>query len=111
MLIKRKKYLYVLKEGICIKAEVKQIKRRRAYRGGNYDTVIFWYLPVGSRQYYAGQLMAKPGKYRGGNLIEVFYLPNEPTKYAVPGKSYHKVFLLFLLLLIAFVVYACFKME
>lgn len=110
-LVKRKRYRKILTEGTVTTAEVKNVVRKRMHKGGNYDMVHFWYLPTGANQYQAGQLLAKAGKYRGGNTFEVYYLPQRPEKYAVPGSKGEGWWVFFMLLLVALVVYACIKID
>lgn len=109
--VKRKHYRKVLSEGTSTTAEVKHVIRRRMYKGTNNDKVVFWYLPNGANQYREGQLTTKPGKYRGGNTLEVYYLPGQPEKYALPGNKYETLTIVFLILFFAFVVFACFKID
>ncbi|HQW83458.1 MAG TPA: hypothetical protein PK987_03305 [Ferruginibacter sp.] len=109
--IKGTRYRKIIREGVKTIAEVKQVLRRRVYKGGNYDRVIFWYRPDGVRQYQVGEFISTAGKYRSGNNIDVYYLPQQPEKYAAPGSKYQIWILLFLLVLVAFVIYACIKID
>jgi hypothetical protein len=110
-LIKRKRYRRILAEGLSTTAEIKTVTRRKPTKGPEYDNVVFWYLPNGANQYQSGHLMTATGKHRSGDKIELFYLPQQPEKYAVPGSKYEGWVILVLLILIGFAVYACYKID
>lgn len=110
-LMKRKSYRRILSEGLSTDAEVKTVTRRKPSKGPEYDNVEFWYLPKGANQYQSGRLMTAAGKHRSGDKFDIFYLPDRPEKYAVPGSKHENWVILVLLVLIGFAVYACFKIN
>lgn len=111
ILIQRKGFRKIVKEGMQTTAEVKQVQRRTVFRGGTYDWIVFWYLPHGANQYRSGGFSSKPGKYKAGHKLQVYYLPQKPAKYYVPETKSVKWILLITLALIAFVIFACFKID
>ncbi|MBX2934280.1 MAG: hypothetical protein KF825_08540 [Ferruginibacter sp.] len=111
ILIQRKGFRKIVKEGIQTIAEVKQVQRRTVFRGGTFEWVVFWYLPQGANQYRSGGFSSKPGKYKLGDQLNIYYLPQKPTKYYVPETTSVKWILLITLALIAFVIFACFKID
>jgi hypothetical protein len=110
-LIRRKKYYHVIKNGTPISAQVTDVRTIHLSRGGTYDRVIFAYLPAGSNQYYSGQFAIKVGKYKRGDHLDIFYLPQEPQKNAVPGSKGDTAILIFMIAIFLFVLFACYKIN
>lgn len=110
-LAKRKSYRHVLRAGTKTTAQVTEARTVR-YRGnGTHDRVFFAYLPAGAGQYMQGDFITKIGKHRRGDLIEIYYLPRNPQKHAVPGSRGEGFMFLFVLLIFLFVLFACFKIH
>lgn len=110
-LVKRRNYYHILRQGTKTTAQVTEAKRVR-YRGNaTHDRVFFTYLPAGIAQYMQGDFITKIGKYRRGDLIDIYYLPQAPQKSAVPGSKREVGFFIFTLLIFLFVVFACFKIH
>ncbi|MCB0710481.1 MAG: hypothetical protein KDC15_13975 [Chitinophagaceae bacterium] len=110
-LIQRTGYQKIIKEGVQTTAEIKKVRTTRLFRGPTFDQVDFWYLPQGANQYRSGTFNAKPGKYKVGDKRDMYYLPHKPEKYYVPESKSAKWILLITLALIAFVIFACFKID
>ena len=110
--IKRTRYRKILREGIPATAKVTNVQTRRRHKGGTYDSVTFMYLPEGSGQYQSGAYPYRVGKYKTGDSIPLYYLPDRPSKYALVGTTrYEPWVILALVVFFAFTVYACFKIE
>ena len=110
-LVKRKRYYTILRQGTKTTAQVVEARRVR-YRGNpTHDTVFFNYLPAGSGQYMQGSFITKIGKHRRGDLLEIYYLPGNPKKHAVPGSRGELGMFIFMLLIFLFVIFACFKIH
>lgn len=110
-LLKRRSYRRILHTGASTTAEISHIKTQRYYKGGTYDRVLFIYLPAGAGQYVEGQFNTKMGKHKRGERLEIFYMPQQPQKYAVPGSKGEVFFLTFTILILLFVIFACFKID
>ncbi|NTS39906.1 hypothetical protein HRG84_03235 [Flavisolibacter sp. BT320] len=110
-LVKRKRYYHILREGAKTTAEVTEVRTIRYQKGATYDKVFFAYLPPGAGRYFPGEFITKIGKHRRGDRFEIHYLSRQPQKYAVPGSKSEVFMFLFVLLIFAFVVFACFKID
>lgn len=106
LLVKRRRLRRILKEGIQTTAEVKEVIRKRSHDGGNFDTVHFQYLPHGSGVQQPGVLITKAGKYSNGENFQISYLPHQPSKYVVHGSQHNRLWILGLVVFIAFIIYA-----
>ncbi|HOZ84772.1 MAG TPA: DUF3592 domain-containing protein [Niabella sp.] len=111
LLVKLKRYKDVLKKGQPITAQVTQVSTRGVYRGPTISSVAFAYIPAGATVYYTGYLQSKPGKYRSGDTIGIYYLPDKPRRYAVPGNKGHWPMLVLFVQLFLFVIYACYQLN
>ena len=110
-LIKRSSYRQILREGTKTTAQVTEVRTNRFHKGGSYDRVYFVYLPAGASQYHTGTHIYNVGTYKRGDLFEIFYLPANPVKYAIPGSKGEIAFLIFTILLFFFVIFVCFKIH
>lgn len=111
LLIQRKGYQKIVKEGVQTTAEVKHFRTTRLFRGPTFDQVVFWYLPQGANQYRSGRFSSRPGKYKVGDKLDIYYLPQKPAKYFVPESKPSNWIMLIFLVLLAFVIFACFKIN
>jgi hypothetical protein len=110
-LLKRRSYRHILHTGTKTTAEISHIRTQRYYKGGTYDRVLFIYLPAGAGRYVEGQFNSKVGKYKRGEQLDIFYLPQHPTKHAVPGSQGELFFLIFTIAILLFVLFACYKIN
>ncbi len=110
-LFKRKSYRSILQRGVTTTAAITHIKTGRYYKGGTYDRVLFAYLPFGAGQYLEGQYITKVGKHKRGEQFTIFYLPGQPQKHAVPGNTGEAFGFVFTILILLFVIFACFKIH
>ncbi len=111
VLLKRKRYIGILQQGIKTTAAVTEVSTKRYYKGGTYDRILFAYLPPGASQYVEGQINTKVGKHKAGENIEILYMPKQPQQYAIPGSTHHLFALGFAILILLFVIFACFKIR
>ncbi len=110
-LIKRKNYQAILRNGTAASAVVTDKRLIRFNRGITIERVSFAYLPKEAIQYFTGQLTTAVGKYKKGEQLVVFYLSENPKKCAVPGSKGEIVFLIFTILILLLVIFACFKIH
>ena len=110
-LLKRQRYYRILRQGTKTTAQVTEAKRIR-YRGNaTHDRVFFSYLPAGAGQYMQGDFITRIGKHRRGDLVDIYYLPGNPQKNAVPGSKGELGMFVFTVLIFLFVVFACYKIH
>ncbi|WP_132055783.1 DUF3592 domain-containing protein [Pseudocnuella soli] len=110
-LVKWKRYRKILREGSKTRAQISSIQTVRQTKGASYDRVCFIYQPTFATQYYAGQFSTKVGKHKRSDTFEVYYLPKEPQKHAVPGSKGELFMLVFTILLFLFVIYAAYQIH
>ena len=109
--IKRKRYYHILRNGIQAAAQITEVRPVRNRHGAIYDQVFYAYLPKFGNQYFSGLFTSKTGKYRRGDSIEVFYLPDNPKKNAMPGSKGEMGMLIFLVAVFLFILFACYKLN
>lgn len=111
LIVRLNKYNYVIKNGNSIQAQVTEVRSVNNSRGGAQDIIVFAYLPKNSPQYFYGSFTYKWGKYKTGDRLVIYYLPNNPRRYAVPGVKYHVPMIILFSLFFLFVIFACYKIH
>ena len=96
----------ILATGQTARARVHHISRGIK---GNYDVVNYSFLASNGRP-YEGNLTTKPRMHRVNNVIEVYYLPENPTQNTVRGTWNPNWFLAFVLLIAIAVLYMMYKL-
>ncbi len=108
-LVKRKRYRSILANGVRTEAQIMEVRNVSTYRGPNYDRVYFAYLPKDSASYFSGLHLTSFDEYKVGDKLEIYYLPDKPAKYAIPGSKGEKAMLIFLIAIFLFSVFAAYK--
>ena len=110
-LIKRQEYHRLLKSGTKTNARVTKITTHQRTRGvgSNYDSVVYAYQPANSNQQFYGLLISKIDKYKIGDVLELYYLPDKPQKKALAEVKYNIAGFIFVLCFFLAVLFACYK--
>ena len=103
---KKKKTDRILAIGQTAQARVHHISRGIK---GNYDIVNYTFLASNGRQYQGG-LTTKPRLHRLNNVVEVYYLAEDPTQNTVKGTMNPNWFLAFVTLIALAVLYMMYKL-
>jgi hypothetical protein len=108
ILYKRRLVKRILTTGALAKAEVYSIRlAHKSY----VDIVWYRFVPANTNQYVTGSLTTKIGMYKQGDLLDVYYLPDNPKRNTVEGAWKSAAFLWFGILLAAFVLFAAYKIN
>jgi hypothetical protein len=100
----------MLKEGIAVDAVIRQVVAQRFNRT-SMDMLTLEYPDAATGHIYPAKATTLPGKYRAGDTMPLWYLSNDPSKYALDnGKGYWGV-LIFCILLLAFTIFASIKIN
>jgi hypothetical protein len=115
VLYKKRRVDRIVKNGITAKARVYDIRSNGPL---NYDMQT----PMRKRLYYVhytyygpnmqqltGVMMVGENKYNKDDIIDVYYLPDNPRRSTVKGAWQSKGLIVFTALIAAFVVFAAFK--
>lgn len=74
------------------------------------DIVYYSFIDREGAQ-YAGSLNIKPGTYRVRDTVEIWYLPYNPRKNTVKGAWASPFFLIFVIVIALFVLFAAYKIN
>lgn len=108
-LVKRKNYRNIINNGNPINAIITETRLVRYSKGNILENIYYNYLPPGSNQYFQGMFAAAAGKYKKGTDLQVYYLPDQPQKNAVPGSKGEIFMLLFTIIIFLFVLFGSYK--
>ncbi|WP_290792151.1 DUF3592 domain-containing protein [Flavihumibacter sp. UBA7668] len=108
IIYKRRLVKRILTTGALAKAEVYSI--RLAHKS-SVDIVWYRFVPTNARVYCTGSLTTKIGRYKQGDLLDVYYLPENPKRNTVEGAWKSAGFLWFGILIAAFILFAVYKIN
>lgn len=108
ILYKRRLVKRILTTGALARAEVYSISTARK---SAVDFVGYRFVPANTNQYATGSLTTKIGMYKQGDLLDVYYLPDNPKRNTVDGAWKSAGFLWFGILIAAFVLFAAYKIN
>lgn len=98
------------KNGIQTQATVTGIYRVNSSKGSS-DSVTFQYQDT-SGQWHAGKITTVVGQYAMGDGISLKYSPGKPSLYVIKGMQQGQwVFLIFCLVMLAFMIFASYKLN
>jgi hypothetical protein len=108
-LVKRKSYRNIINKGNPINAVITETRLVRFNKGNTLENIYYVFLPPGSNQYFQGMFSAPVGKHKKGAELQVYYLPGQPQKNAVPGSKGEIIMLLFTIIIFLFMIFASYK--
>ncbi len=110
--IRRKRYRFILENGIPTVAKVIQVRTVHR-KSGAHDQVGYQFLPTGANRYESGVYIFKIGRYKVGDTFPVRYIAESPQKHAIEGSSqtYEAVLLAILIALFLFVIFVCYQLN
>ncbi|WP_336514756.1 DUF3592 domain-containing protein [Pollutibacter soli] len=73
------------------------------------EIVYYTYVDSRTGKQYSGHLTGKHGLYKNGETLQVFFLPENPSRSTVKGAWASVVFLIFGIVLALFVLFAVYK--
>lgn len=108
ILYKRRLVKRILTTGALAKAEVYAV--RLAHKS-SVDIVWYRFVPTNATVYFTGSLTTKIGTYKQGDLLDIYYLPDNPKRNTVDGAWKSAGFLWFGILIAAFILFAAYKIN
>lgn len=107
LLYKRRRVKRIIENGVMVKATVYLVST--TYRVGSDFVAYSFYDPLTGRQ-YSGRMNTKIGLYKKGDLIEVYYLPQNPKRNTVKGAWQSNLLLAFAAAIVVFVCWAMYQL-
>jgi hypothetical protein len=107
VLLRRRRARNLLEHGRAAKATVQHTYYSRR---SHTDIVHYFFTDSSTGRQYAGSLMIKHGVYKAGDLIDIYYDPDNPKKNTVPGGWSSKALIWFTLAIGLFVSFAAYKL-
>jgi hypothetical protein len=101
----------IKKNGTWTDAIVTHINTIRTPKGGSVDILTLEYKDRATSRPYNGKATVTTGKYRIGDRMQLAYLPDKPSKYAIDTKGGYWFILVFCIILFAFVLFAIWKID
>ena len=101
----------IKKNGIHTNGVISHISTIHTGRGGTVDILTITYTDRATGKPYNGRATVVHGKYKTGDRMEVAYLPEKPSKYAIDTKKGYWFILIFCIILFAFVIFAVYKLD
>ena len=98
----------ILTTGLPVTATVYEVIGPSGKR--HTDIVYYSFIDREGRQ-FTGVLHIKPGVYRVRDVLEVWYLPGNPRRNTVKGAWGSSFFLIFVLIIALFVLFAAYKIN
>lgn len=98
----------MLTGGIATPARVYKITR--TYKP-SIDLVYYAYVDPRSGKQYSGHLTTKPGLYQNGDILEIYFLPDNPSRSTIKGAWASMAFVVFGIALALFVLFAVYKIK
>ena len=101
----------IKKKGVYTNGVITHIRTIRTGRGGAMDILTLEYKDRATNRPYNGRAIVTPQKYKVGNTMQVVYLPDKPSKYAIDTKKAYWAVLIFSIILFLFVLFAVYKID
>lgn len=98
----------ILTTGLPVKATVYKII---GPSGKRYTDIVYYSFIDREGRQFAGTLTIKPGVYRVNDTLEIWYLPSNPRKNTVKGAWGSPFFLIFVIVIALFVLFAAYKIN
>ena len=106
-----RKAAYIKKNGIPTESVVTNIRKMYGRAGVSVDILTFEYRDKGSGKPYYGSASIATGKYKIGDTMQVTYLPEKPSRYAIDTKGGYTGILIFCIILFLFAIFAVYKLN
>lgn len=101
----------VKKNGVHTNGVVINIRAIRMVRGGSMDILTIEYKDRATGQPYNAKATVTPFKYKLGDTMDIVYLPDEPSKYAMDTKGGYTGLLIFCIIIFLFILFAIYKID
>lgn len=108
VLYKKRQVKKILNTGLPVTATVYHILPPVGKR--TVDIVYYSFLDRKGKQ-YTGALNIAPGTYRLRDTLQIWYLPDNPNKNTVKGAWASPFFLIFVIVIALFVLFAVYKIN
>ena len=100
----------IKKKGTPTTGVINHINSIRTGRGA-IDILTLEYKDTVTGQAYKAKATVSPYKYKIGDTMEIVYLPDKPSKYAIDSKGGYLGILIFCIILFLFVLFAVYKID
>ncbi len=107
ILFKKNRVKKILATGVCTTAIVYDV--RRMSRAGS-ELVSYQFNVQSHTKTCTGKLMVPYGKYKIGDMLDVYYLPANPRRSTVTGAWGSPVIVVFGVVIALFILFAVYKM-
>lgn len=101
----------IRKSGISATGTVTRVQSVRRTKGPTTDRVFVRFGSIVPGQFHEANFVTRHRRYHSGDAIPVKYLPEKPDKIVVASRRGYWFMLVFSLLLLAFVVFAVYKID
>jgi uncharacterized integral membrane protein len=101
----------IKKNGVYTIAVITRIRSLHTRPGASIDILTLEYRDKQFGKAYNGKATVAHQQYKMGDTIELVYLAEKPSKYAIDTKKGYTVILVFCILLFLFIVFAVYKLD